>query len=345
MANSIYYDYSKINSYNALFNFIITERGLGKSFGFKKMVLDNFLKGKGQFMIVRRYEEELKESLKTFWNDIIESGLYDGHEFSMHRGAKIQELFIDGEKCGYGVALSTSSSLKSTPFPEVKSIGFDEFIIDKGSVRYLKNEVEAFLDLFETVNRTRSDCKAYFMGNAISSTNPYFNYDWGDGEKLSLPYGNSEFKRFKNGLIVVNYAKNSAYREEKKKTPFGQLISGTKYGDYAINNEWLRESKAFIGRKDGSAKHWSVVVIGGDKYGVWLGKGWNTWVSKDFDPSCPVVFSFTSQDHDENTILVNARKSFAFALVISSYRRGTLHFESQEIKNAVMPWIEKCLTY
>ena len=40
----MYYNYNKIRSYNALFNFIISNRGGGKSYGAKEMVIKNFLK-------------------------------------------------------------------------------------------------------------------------------------------------------------------------------------------------------------------------------------------------------------------------------------------------------------
>ena len=49
-----------------------------------------------------------------------------------------------------------------------------------------------------------------------SLTNPYFAYF-----QLQLPH-NSEFKTFRDGSIVVNYAKNSAYREVKKASRFGE---------------------------------------------------------------------------------------------------------------------------
>ena len=62
------------------------------------------------------------------------------------------------------------------------------------------------LDLIETVARLR-DIQVIFLGNALSITNPYFAY-W----DLELPY-NSEFKTFKDGMIVVNYAKNEEYRK------------------------------------------------------------------------------------------------------------------------------------
>lgn len=57
----MYWDINKSLSYNALFNFIIGARGVGKSYGAKKLAIQNFLKKGKQFVYVRRYKEELKK--------------------------------------------------------------------------------------------------------------------------------------------------------------------------------------------------------------------------------------------------------------------------------------------
>lgn len=56
----------------------------------------------------------------------------------------------------------------------MNKIIFDEFIIDKGVYKYLPNEVEYFLDLYETISRLR-DVKDLFLCT-ITQTNPYFIY-------------------------------------------------------------------------------------------------------------------------------------------------------------------------
>ena len=40
----MYYDYNKLYSYNALFNFIIGERGVGKTYGIMKKAVKDFIK-------------------------------------------------------------------------------------------------------------------------------------------------------------------------------------------------------------------------------------------------------------------------------------------------------------
>ena len=48
----MFYDYSKLLSYNALLNFVIGERGVGKSFGAKKFVITDYLKNGNEFVYI-----------------------------------------------------------------------------------------------------------------------------------------------------------------------------------------------------------------------------------------------------------------------------------------------------
>lgn len=176
-------------------------------------------------------------------------------------------MFIDDKLAGFAMPLSIANILKSSSYEDVDTIIFDEFLIDKGNYHYLQNEVVQLLDVIETVARLR-EIRVIFLGNAISITNPYFTFF-----NLSLPY-NSEVniaKRDSNGnpLIVIYYAKNQAYRDVKKQSRFGQLIDGTDYGKYAIDNEFLRDSKAFIKKKTKLCKFYFILVINGKHYGVW----------------------------------------------------------------------------
>ena len=57
----MFYSYDRIRSYNAIWNFIISNRGGGKTYGFKMMGIKNFLKNGKQFIYVRRYKTELTD--------------------------------------------------------------------------------------------------------------------------------------------------------------------------------------------------------------------------------------------------------------------------------------------
>ena len=68
---NIYTDISNVLTYNAILNFIIGERGVGKSYSSKKYVINHFLKTNKKFVYLRRYKTELKESVPKFFDDII----------------------------------------------------------------------------------------------------------------------------------------------------------------------------------------------------------------------------------------------------------------------------------
>lgn len=341
----IYLDFNKPLSYNALLSFIITERGLGKSYGSKKYVAKHFIKKKKQFVYLRRYKTELKEAMlknnvPIFWEQIKNDPELKDHKFTN----KKDTMYIDGELSGFAMPLSIANILKSSTYENVDTIIFDEFLIDKGSYHYLQNEVVQLLDVIETVARLR-DIRVIFLGNAISITNPYFTFF-----NLTLPY-NSEVKIAKrdndgNPLIIIYYAKNQKYRDVKKASRFGQLIADTEYGRYAIDNEFLRDSKTFIRKKSKQCKFYFILVINGKHYGVWSDyKEGMIYISNDYDPNCPVKFSINHNDHDENTLLIRTRTSPFFKSIIEHYRLARLCFENQQIKNNVMEYLVKYLTY
>ena len=335
----MYYTLDKALSYNALFYFIIGERGVGKSFNAKKFCVQDYINHDNQFIYLRRYKEELDLATQSFFDDLKDAGYFDDHEFEVKGGKKLTKFYMDGEVIGYGIALSTSNILKSTPFPKVKNIVFDEFILDVGNYHYLKNECTKTLDVYETVFRTREG-RMFFLGNAISIDNPYWNYF-----NLSLPY-NSEFKTFKNGLILVNYIKNLEYREQKRKSRFGKLIDGTDYGKYAIDNEMLRDNNDFIEKKGANPHFWNNIIINGTTYGVWHNAGnGRTYISEDYEPNSKLFFAMTIDDHTPDSKYISIRQHSYVKILIEQYKNGDLYFENMQVKNNFMKLIRKCLSY
>lgn len=337
----MYYSFDKLFSYSdALIYFVLGERGVGKSFNSKVAVLKKFIKTGEQFMYVRRYKTELDTALVTFWSDIQDKGYFDDLRLEVKKSKMLTQFTCDGEVCGYAVPLSTANILKSTPFPNVSTIIFDEFLLDSGGTyRYLKHEVTMFLDLIETVGRLRDNLKVILLGNNIAPhSSPYFAY-W----NLELPENGQEFRTFKDGTIVVNYIRNLAYREAKKKSKFGKLIDGSSYGLYAIDNQALRENNSFIGKRPPKSAFESILVINGTYIGVWNGKDGYMYLSEKYDPNCTFKFVFDYNDHTEGTIFENARNNLWLHLVIRAYKQGWLKFENQRVKATAVNLLNKCI--
>lgn len=331
---NIYYSFNKVLSFSqAMFFYIIGERGVGKTYGMTMHAFNHFIKKDKQFVYLRRYKTELKNSVPKFWDAVKNDERTQNYKLEVKNG----NFYIDGKIAGYSIALSTANILKSSTFNNVDLIIFDEFILDKGNYHYLPNEVEKLLDIVETIARLR-DIKVFFLGNAISITNPYFLYF-----DLRIPY-NSDITTFKNGLIVVNYIKNEDYRRIKKQTKFGQLIETTNYGRYAIDNEFLRDNTSFIQKRSNKAKFLFTIYLNNKPFGIWFDND-NMFISNKIDPKCPTKFTFDNASHFNDTILIKFRTSPFLQGMLNHYRLGSLKFEDQKIKNIMMSFINKYITY
>lgn len=311
----MWYNPQDLLSRNGLFNFVIGARGVGKTYAFKRRGIKNWLKKGEQFVYVRRYEKEFGK-IGNFFQDIEHE--FEDHIFKAEGG----KFFCDDEVMGYYVLLSTSRYLKSTSFPDVTEIYFDEFIIEEGAIRYIKNEVTAFLELYETIARLRY-VRVYFLSNALTVNNPYFRY-W------NITLDDKRFLMVRSGLIVVEQVDGKEFANKKAETPFGRLISGTEYGDYAMSNKFLLDKDVFVEKRTKYAHNRFTVVYGGYSYGVWFDmKEGKIFVDDTVDPSV-VVLTLHQDDHEPDFMFV--KKSHPFMKAIAEgYHRGRLFFGSERI--------------
>lgn len=327
----MYYDLSKILSYNAFLNFLIGERGVGKTYSVSKFVTKKFINNSDEFVYIRRYKSDLKKSIPKFFTALVNNNEFPDHKLSY----KGDNFIIDDKIAGYGITLTMAQSLKSTNFPNVKYIIFDEFILENdGHRHYLQNEVEVFLGLVETIARMR-DIKIFMLGNAVTITNPYFIFF-----DVNLPY-NSDIRTYKDGLILVNYMKNEEYRKAKHESKLGRLTEGTDYSKYAIDNSFRLDNKDFIEKKSGSSRCAFAFKYKDNVFGVWfdydVGK---IFVSNDYTEGVQYL-ACTLEDHKPNTMLLNSAKQYsAFKTFIQNYKLGNVYYENIKIKNLVHEFIK-----
>lgn len=105
----------------------------GKTYGITKFVVNQFIKKQEEFAYIRRYKSDLKESVPTFFSSIIKNQEFPDHNLSV----KNKKFYCDDTCFGYSMCLSTAQDLKSSNFDKVKTIIFDEFIIDERSKKIL----------------------------------------------------------------------------------------------------------------------------------------------------------------------------------------------------------------
>ena len=329
----MYYDYAKILSYNAFFNFLVGERGVGKTYGATKFVVKQAINKNSEFVYIRRYKSDLKKSVPKLFDELIKNEEFPDNTLS----TKGNKFYIDDEICGYAIALSEANSYKSTNFSKVRYIIFDEFIIENSSQHYINNEVEVFLSIIETIARMRR-VNVFLLGNNVSMINPYFLFF-----NISQPY-NSDIKTYKDGLILVQVMKNEEYRQAKRESDFGKIVEGTDYSNYAIENQPRFDNKDFIEKKSKNSRCTFSFKYKDNIYGVWfdyiLGK---IFVSNDANTD--ICFSCTLEDHSPNTMFYSVAKDYhAWRTFIKNYKLGNVYFENVKIKNICQDLIKNLIT-
>ena len=315
----MYWNIKNSLSHNCLFNFIVGDRGVGKTYGCKKWAIEDFLKTGSQFIYLRRYQTELKRTNKFF--DDIKSAFPDV-EFKVNSPT----AYINNKIAGTFIPLSTSKMEKSTPYPNVNKIIFDEFILDKGYHHYLPDEVVNFLEFYNTVSRGR-DVTVYFLSNALSVTNPYFLYF-----NLKMPYNKSISS---TNDILIEKASNPEYVNAMKQTRFGKIISNTEYFNYSYGSDFLRDTNTFVEKKPYTATYFYTIVYKGVEFGIWtdINKSGLLYVSNDIDKHCKIKYSITLSDHTPNTMLLKGHSSKFIDNFIQCYKLGLVRFENINIKN------------
>ena len=262
---NIWYDKGPLCSYNALFSFALGARGTGKTYAFKTWAL----KSNNPFIWIRRVQEDidnlLKDNATEFTKDLYLNGWLGPDDEIKISG---NNMYINGILKFYFIPLSLSRRSKSHSYADVNIMVYDEVFEGIGNKKYLKDEVELFLDLYETVNRLRLDgrpeVRAFFLSNNVSFTNPYFA-TWG------IEPFEGRIKTFLDGLIVVEQYKNEEFAKLKRQTKFGKLVGGTKYGDYAIENEIWLDDNAYLAERPPKSLAIAEIHYKEQYIGVWNG--------------------------------------------------------------------------
>ncbi len=328
MANdNIFFDADRTLSHNRLFNWVIGARGVGKTFNSLEYAIRRYKKGKGQFIYLRRFKEEIKNTkMEKLFSPLEREGVVEHVDYNNGAFYLKDEL----EPCGYAFGLSSTE--KSMALPDVSLIIFDEFLIEKGYKRYLNDEVETFLNFYETVARMR-DVPVLFLSNAVSFYNPYFVYF-----DLTTPF-NSEFK--KKGEHLVQLVKSEKYTEVKKQTRFYDIIGDTRYAEYSVENKPLYDyNRKQVGRKSNKAINLFNIKTEQGVYGFWSDFANQLfYISNDYDEKI-VTYSLHTSVHDNDDILLKGN-NYHMKLFKDVFYKGLLYFESAKIQMVFSDIVKK----
>lgn len=336
---SVYYDFGPVFSRNGVYNFIAGGRGIGKTYGAKKMAIRNFLRYGDQFIYLRRYKTELS-TVKTFFADIAQE--FPDYGFRVN-GLQLEitdeplEEKPKWQVMGFVVALSNSQARKSVSYPNVTLIIFDEFIIEKGALHYLPSEDIVFTNFYSTVDRGNDRVRVLFLANAVSIMNPYFT-----AYKIE-PEPDKEWLSRYDGFIVAHFPKSTDYAAAVKKTRFGRFIAGSDYEKYAVGNMFADNSASLIAPKTPEADYWFSLDVEGGRVSIWRDALNYPQLHFFVQEKCPkkeIIRTFDPERMGEGKVLINWNDRTA-QFLRTAFRYGRVEFDSPTTRNKFVQAFKK----
>lgn len=184
-----YYRLDKILKCNAQYNIIVSGRSDGKTYACLEHIIERYFATDEveQGAIIRRWQDDFtgKRGQQMFAS-IVSNGLiekYSNGKWNNVRyyASKWYMCLYDSEAgkivetsdrpfC-YGFAITAQEHDKSTAYPDICNILFDEFITRGG---YLPDEFVLFCNVLSTIIRERDNVRIFMCGNTINKYCPYF---------------------------------------------------------------------------------------------------------------------------------------------------------------------------
>lgn len=162
------------------------ERSNGKTYSALDYALERYFNHHEQFAYIRRFGEDVRrKNLQTLLSAHVDngrvnqlsagtyslvdytSGKFIAYSYEEDSGKIIRDI----NPMGYAFDLNSMEHHKSTSYPRVTTIIFDEFLSRQG---YLANEFVLFMNTLSTIIRDRTNVKIFMIGNTVNKFCPYF---------------------------------------------------------------------------------------------------------------------------------------------------------------------------
>lgn len=240
-----YYTLDRIKKLNCQYNLIFGKRSNGKTYATLLEGIENYVKHKKQMAYIRRYREDfVGKRGQTLFNSLVSSGaisrLTDGkwtdvkymssQWFLAKKSQKDDKMICDSTPFCYGFSLGQMEHDKSTSYPDVTTVVFDEFI---SRIGYIPNEFVLFMNVLSTIIRQRNDVRIYMLGNTVNKYCPYFS-EMGLGHIEEMEPGKIDVYSYGESSLKVAVERTKNHNIEGRKSevyfafnnPSLQMITG-----------------------------------------------------------------------------------------------------------------------
>ena len=200
---------------------VVGARGTGKTYGCFKWLIEHGEK----FIYLRRLKSQLDECKRETGNPFKKINADLGiniKPFPAGGTVAFNKEDKNGVNVSVGVALSVVANIRGIDYSDYNYVVFDEFISSDGE-RPIKNEFQAFLNFYETVNRNREldgkkAVKCIMLGNANRISNVYFTGWHCMRLALNMIKGNQYIWRSEDKTRMIVLLLSSPISEKKQET-------------------------------------------------------------------------------------------------------------------------------
>lgn len=220
LKKSKFYSLSRIIKRDAQYNIIIGERSNGKTYAVLKYALDEFVKSGHQLGIIRRWQDDFKGKRgQTMFDSLVSNGeitkatkgeytgiYYQSSRWYLMRLDEKNEKILSEKPFAYAFSISSMEHDKSTSYPEIVNILFDEFLTRSG---YLPDEFVLYMNVLSTIIRHRNNVRIFMCGNTVNKYSPYFT-EMGLTNITKMQKGDIDVYEYgQSGLrVAVEYSDN-----------------------------------------------------------------------------------------------------------------------------------------
>lgn len=364
MDKSLYWSPKRLMSYtDCQIHIACGARGLGKTYGFKKIFIEDYINKGYQFLYLRRYDTDYN-NLELFFKDIEKDQVFTDYTFKVekHKAWIRKKRKKKWELLGFFESISQSKSIKGVNYPNVYNVFFDEFQIDttnKTSNRYIPGELRYFSDIIESFIRDRN-ARIVLASNSIESSNPYFSC-WQLSPKkngftkkvlkkeIFNPYTNKmETRELRIAVEMVD--NRTEFTSEKSKSVSGLISLFTDMGESSLFNEYLNDDDAFIHKRPKNPNFVCNLTYKGKTYGVWLCLdevlGFCLFIDTNFQAGSKHSYCFLTSDKNEKNIYAKSYKQLPDLTKIRAYvHKNRCYFVNQHVKSACLEIFSKLSIY
>lgn len=168
------------------YNIVFGERSNGKTYAALLYGLQQYWETGAQMAYVRRWREDIRgKRADTLFSGHVANGVItemtngkynevfyiSGKWFLSYYDRDTGKRTPDEQPFCFGFALSEVEHDKSTSYPNVTTVVFDEFITRR---YYLPDEFVIFMNVLSTIIRNRANVRVFMLGNTVNKFCPYF---------------------------------------------------------------------------------------------------------------------------------------------------------------------------